>query len=100
MKAGLNKTIPARKDFYYMRGDCFEKDPRNDTGGGLSDMISGHSRHDTHSMRFDGTLQAVIAHPVVMHCALPLRLYSVIASEAKQSFSHKQPLHQECKSGD
>ena len=33
MKAGLNKTIPVQKDFYYMRGDCFGKDHRNDTGG-------------------------------------------------------------------
>ena len=52
-----------------MKGDCFGKDPRNDTGRGLSDNAIAFAM--TRTMRFDGTLQAVIA------------------SEAKQSFSHK-----------
>ncbi len=44
----------------------------------------------TRTMRFDGTL-----HVVIVHCALSLQRgtpYSVIASEAKQSFSHKQTI--------
>ena len=69
MKAGLNKTIPVQKTFITREEIASEKTIAM-TWGGLVTCYRGLRM--TRTMRFDGTLQAVIAHPslciALCHC--------------------------------